>query len=187
MDARVIWAIDEMNHRIAEPLRVAELANGVRLSPSRFAHLFRAETGSAPGEFLHTLRMREARTLLEGTFLSIKEVGTMVGCNDASHFARDFRRFHGMGPRELRMSGGAPLPDPSAARTATISVAAGYADEQQDRLHSFPLSASRGVDREVHYDERYTRAERRAERDLPRNLRIGGPLPFRAALLRARD
>src|SRR5687768_6566869 len=102
MDARVTWSIAEMKRRIAEPIRVADLARGARLSESRFAHLFRRETGVAPAEFLHALRMCNARTLLERTFLTVKEVRALVGCNDGSHFARDFRRFHGMAPRAWR-------------------------------------------------------------------------------------
>lgn len=96
-----------MKRRIAEPLRVADLASGVHLSPSRFAHLFRSETGCAPAEFLQALRMTRARSLLERTFLSVKEVMAIVGYNDASRFARDFCRFHGTAPRAWRATRGA--------------------------------------------------------------------------------
>jgi transcriptional regulator GlxA family with amidase domain len=40
--------------------------------------------------------------LLDRTSLPVKDVMHHVGCSDASHFARDFRRFHGFGPRERR-------------------------------------------------------------------------------------
>ncbi len=87
-----------------DPLPIATLAAGVHLSPSRFAHLFRRHVGTSPAHYLHALRMQRARLTLEQTFLSVKEVMSLVGCNDASHFSRDFRRFHGITPRACRVA-----------------------------------------------------------------------------------
>src|SRR5262245_26677496 len=105
MDARIAWALAHMARRPAEPLSVATLAARVNLSPSRFAHLFRREVGTTPARYLHAVRMLRAWALLEDTFLTVKEVMAQVGCNDPSHFSRDFRRFHGIGPRECRLQG----------------------------------------------------------------------------------
>jgi transcriptional regulator GlxA family with amidase domain len=102
MDPRVARAAREIEIRLAEPLTVAALAAPLNLSSSRFAHLFKAEFGVSPMRYLHTQRMLRARVLLERTFLSVKEVMVQVGCSDPSHFARDFRRFHGMAPSECR-------------------------------------------------------------------------------------
>ena len=134
MDRRIAWTIEEMKRRIAAPIRVADLASGVRLSPSRFAHLFRSETGCAPAEFLQALRMIQARSLLERTFLTVKEVMAIVGYNDASHFARDFRRLHGMAPRAWRTTRGASAigDDDTTKPTATVPAIAASADERQD-------------------------------------------------------
>jgi transcriptional regulator GlxA family with amidase domain len=107
MDPRIQWATTELERRLAEPLSVGQLAAECNLSPSRFAHLFRAETGVSPMRYLHTQRMLRARVLLERTFLTVKQVMTQVGCGDPSHFARDFRRFHGMAPSDCRSAGGA--------------------------------------------------------------------------------
>jgi AraC family transcriptional regulator, arabinose operon regulatory protein len=108
MDPRIQWATTELEQRIAEPVSVTQLAAAVNLSPSRFAHLFRDETGVSPMRYLHTQRMVRARVLLERTFLTVKQVMAQVGCGDPSHFARDFRRFHGMAPSECRAAGGGP-------------------------------------------------------------------------------
>jgi AraC family transcriptional regulator, arabinose operon regulatory protein len=101
-DPRITWALDHLAAHLAEPLRVATLAACVNLSPSGFAHLFRREVGTSPARYLRDERMRRARLLLERTFLTVKEVMTLVGCTDASHFSRDFKRFHGVAPSELR-------------------------------------------------------------------------------------
>jgi transcriptional regulator GlxA family with amidase domain len=101
-DARITWIVDYMHRRIAEPMSMDRLAELVNLSPSRFRALFAAQTGTAPVRYLQRLRLRRARMLLERTFLNVKEVMALVGYNDPSHFARDFKREHGAPPSEIR-------------------------------------------------------------------------------------
>ena len=102
MDARVTRALEQLENRIHEPLTVRTLAADLGLSPSRFSHLFRAEVGASPMRYLHVLRMNRALLLLEHTALSVREVMVHVGYSDPSHFARDFRRHHGVSPRARR-------------------------------------------------------------------------------------
>ena len=94
--------MSEIEARMGEPLRLGELAAAAGLSTSRFRHLFREETGVSPVTYLRQRRMERARILLQRTFLNVKEVMAQVGVRDQSHFARDFRRHHGMSPREVR-------------------------------------------------------------------------------------
>jgi transcriptional regulator GlxA family with amidase domain len=107
MDPRIAAATAYIEQHLHEPFDVTRLAATVNLSPSRFSRLFRAEWGISPLRYVRNKRMERARILLERTFLSVKEVMTQVGCNDPSHFARDFRAYHGMPPREWRIAVGA--------------------------------------------------------------------------------
>jgi AraC family transcriptional regulator of arabinose operon len=102
MDARVAWAMAVIEHDLQSPLDVAALAAGANLSRSRFAHLFRRETGLSPARFVRLRRLDRARVLLETTFLTVKEVMAIVGLNDQSHFSRAFRAHHGVSPRQWR-------------------------------------------------------------------------------------
>jgi AraC family transcriptional regulator, arabinose operon regulatory protein len=102
IDGRVTWAIAEMQRRIGEEISVPALAAAVNLSRSRFAHLFKHETGVSPARYLRDQRLERARDLLESTFLSVKEVMAAVGFNDPSHFSRDFHRTFGASPRAWR-------------------------------------------------------------------------------------
>ena len=97
-----------MTEHLEQPLPVQELGRRVNLSPSRFAHLFRHEIGCGPARYLRELRLDRARTLVEQSTLSIKEIMARVGFNDPSHFTRDFTRRHGAPPRTVRARARSP-------------------------------------------------------------------------------
>ena len=142
MDSRIAHVIEHMETTIADPLSVPKLAALAELSASRFAHLFRDEVGKPPARYLRELRMERARVLLERTVLTVREVMSQVGFRDPSHFARDFRRYHGVAPSVLRgrLSPTAPLrtashdPVRKAARELAQDAAYG-SDQVHDRLN----------------------------------------------------
>jgi len=82
------------------------MAEIVNLSPSRLRYLFKKETGVAPGHYLRTFRLEQAKELLEKTFLSVKEITRRVGVNDQSHFIREFKKAYGLTPAQYRTSRG---------------------------------------------------------------------------------
>jgi AraC family transcriptional regulator of arabinose operon len=108
MDPRIKRALAQIDAQLHDRVSVARLAADAELSPSRFAHLFRVHVGASPAQYLRERRMTLALVLLDRTSLPVREVMLHVGCNDPSHFARDFRRFHGFGPRERRTALGVP-------------------------------------------------------------------------------
>ncbi|HLL16319.1 MAG TPA: helix-turn-helix domain-containing protein [Pyrinomonadaceae bacterium] len=79
-----------------------DMARSVNLTSFHFCHLFKAETGSSPARHLKALRLERARELLETTRLNVKEIRALVGLNDESHFARDFRATYGLTPQQHR-------------------------------------------------------------------------------------
>ncbi|WP_218136358.1 helix-turn-helix domain-containing protein [Nonomuraea jiangxiensis] len=81
---------------------VASLAAAVALSPSRFAHLFAAETGRPPMQAVRQARVRHAAGLLEVTDLDIGQVAAASGFVSPFHFSRAFRREYGLPPRDYR-------------------------------------------------------------------------------------
>lgn len=98
MDPRVTWAVTIMEQRLAERLRITDLAQQAGLSPSRFTRLFRRDTGMTPCRYQQALRLRRAAVLLTQTALSIREVMAQVGIHHPGHFARQFRQYHGFNP-----------------------------------------------------------------------------------------
>src|SRR3954462_1785464 len=113
LDPRITWIVSHMQRHLQESMSVGELATRINLSESRFRAIFTAQTGVGPAQYLQWLRLRRARLLLERTFLNVKEVMALVGYNDPSHFARDFRREHGAAPSEMRAPGEQRARNPS--------------------------------------------------------------------------
>jgi transcriptional regulator GlxA family with amidase domain len=79
-----------------------ELGQLVNLSGSRLRHLFKAEMDQTPAQYLKTIRMSEAATLLRTTFLSVKEIMNRVGISNESHFVHEFKKAHGLAPSKYR-------------------------------------------------------------------------------------
>jgi transcriptional regulator GlxA family with amidase domain len=101
--AQVQKAIEMMKEDTRRAFSTADMARHAQLSPRRFSYLFREETGTTPARFLKSLRMLQAKDLLENTFLGTKEIMRKVGFSSDSHFARDFKRYYGMTPGQYRL------------------------------------------------------------------------------------
>jgi AraC family transcriptional regulator of arabinose operon len=78
------------------------VARRVNLSPSRLRHVFFESLGISPSRLLKLVRIKRANGLLNGSFLSVKEVMFSVGINDPSHFSRDYERMVGERPSFTR-------------------------------------------------------------------------------------
>ncbi len=103
-DKRVNRAIEimEISGRDAAQTTEAEFAASVNLSVSRFAHLFRQQTGMAPLEMLQSIRLQKCGRLLRETQLSIKEIAWQAGFRTSGGFARAFKKTFGTTPLEFR-------------------------------------------------------------------------------------
>jgi AraC-like DNA-binding protein len=104
IDARVARAREVLEGAPDRRAPLAEVAAAVALSPSRLAHLFRAEVGLPPRRYLLWLRLRDAiGELASGA--SITDAAHAAGFADGPHFTRTFRRMLGFTPADaLRVS-----------------------------------------------------------------------------------
>ena len=105
MDSRITQAITFMRQNLGVRLTEKEFAQKAGLTAQHFCVLFKTETGETPARYLNKLRMDKARELLDegdGSRLSVKEIAAVVGCNDLSHFVRDFEKRFGLSPKRYR-------------------------------------------------------------------------------------
>lgn len=97
-DIRIRHAVEFIEKRFAEKIRIQDLASKVCLSESRFLHLFRQETGCSVFGFLTGIRLKTARQLLEVSGASIQNVMEQCGFHDQSRFGKLFKEFTGYSP-----------------------------------------------------------------------------------------
>jgi transcriptional regulator GlxA family with amidase domain len=69
------------------------------MSPSHFNRAFKSVFGSAPAEFVETLRINEAKRRLSVPKRTLETIAASVGFSDAQTFQRAFERRLGAKPR----------------------------------------------------------------------------------------
>jgi AraC family transcriptional regulator len=98
---RVLAFIEE---RLAESIRVRELAAAVHMSPYHFARMFKQATGQPPHVYITSQRMDQAKNLLGNSDLSLVEVAASVGYQTQAHFTGVFHKHVGVTPRTFRLN-----------------------------------------------------------------------------------
>ncbi len=102
MDRRVKKVLEIIEGNLRGKLHVDDLSQSVNLSPSRLHHLFKAELGMPVVQYIKGLRLKQAKGLLETSFLTVKEITLNVGYNDESRFVQDFKKAYGLTPAQYR-------------------------------------------------------------------------------------
>lgn len=93
-----LWAAS--NYREESPVAQMQALSGL---PERtFKRRFQQATGMTPLEYVHTVRLEEAKQMLESTDLPVETIAFEVGYQDASFFGRLFRRKVALTPAQYR-------------------------------------------------------------------------------------
>jgi AraC-like DNA-binding protein len=88
--------------RLAEPLRIPDLAREVGLSHNQLIRLFRATFGTTVVGFIQERRVQRSKHLLLHSTLPIKVIAAEVGMADLHFFNKTIRRTLGASPRQIR-------------------------------------------------------------------------------------
>jgi len=88
--------------RADQTVSIDLLSERFSVSRRHITRLFRERTGLSIGAFQQSVRLSEARRLLQTTDLPIGEVAFRVGFESGSALARALRRRDGLAPREVR-------------------------------------------------------------------------------------
>jgi len=91
-------AIGWIREHYDAPLKIAELAEAVHLSPSVLHRRFKAATIMSPLQYQKQVRLLEARKLLMGGGIEAANVAFQVGYESPSQFSREYRRLFGASP-----------------------------------------------------------------------------------------
>jgi transcriptional regulator GlxA family with amidase domain len=93
-----VWIAE--NYEIDNPVEGMRKHSG--LASRTFKRRFRSATGYLPLEYAQTLRVEEAKHLLETSDMPIDRIGTEVGYEDPASFRRLFKRMTGITPGSYR-------------------------------------------------------------------------------------
>ncbi len=93
-------AIAYLHSRYKDPISRADIASHIGVSERHLSRCFLQEVGLTPMTYLHRLRVKMAKSLLETKNMSITEIALEVGFSSAGYFARIFREEEGISPRE---------------------------------------------------------------------------------------
>jgi AraC-like DNA-binding protein len=119
LDPRVARAMLQIGRFCGEPVTAASCAAEAGLSPSRFLHLFKEQTGIS---FRSFRAWKRARHLLHfaNQEINLAHLAQDIGYPDSTHFSHSIRRFYGLKPRAI-FSGSRDLAIYSSRRSATVA------------------------------------------------------------------
>ena len=106
-DAAIAKCQEWIAERYSDPAPVAGMAKVSGLAERTFKRRFQAATGMSPLEYVHTLRLEEAKHMLETGDDPVEAIANEVGYEDAGFFSRLFRRKVSLTPAQYRKRFGA--------------------------------------------------------------------------------
>ena len=90
------------NEHYNEPINIEEYAQSRGMSVSWFLRNFKQITTMSPMQYILSIRMNNAVTLLETTDYNVTEISAIIGYDNPLYFSRIFRKQVGMAPSDFR-------------------------------------------------------------------------------------
>ncbi len=94
-------AMEYMNNHYAQRLSLEEIANAAGLSKYHFSREFKKATHTTVTSYLNMIRCNHAKTLILNNAYSVQDAAQACGFENASFFAKTFRRIMGCLPSKL--------------------------------------------------------------------------------------
>jgi AraC-like DNA-binding protein len=99
--------VNNLFNQYAEPHNLADSAESAGMSIPRFCRKFRKATGMTFTAYINSMRINNAKKLLQQSKLYVDDISFECGFNSVSFFNRKFREQTGMTPMEYRRRFGA--------------------------------------------------------------------------------
>ncbi|MCD9021676.1 response regulator transcription factor [Cohnella silvisoli] len=98
----VLHSMAFIHAHFAEDINRGIIANSVFINPAYLSRLFRKETGKTLTEYVQSVRMDHARTLLDNDGKSVSEASLQSGFPNLPYFSKVFKQYYGVTPQEYR-------------------------------------------------------------------------------------
>ena len=90
------------NEHYNEQISIEDYAQSRNMSVSWFQRSFKQIVNYSPMQYILTIRMNNAASLLESTDYSMAEISAIVGYDNPLYFSRLFKKQKGVSPSEYR-------------------------------------------------------------------------------------
>jgi AraC family transcriptional regulator len=90
--------LKEMLHESSTDCRLADLARAVDVHPVHLSREFAKYFGASLGDYIRTIKVQRAMTLLPDTELSLTDIAFECEFADQSHFIRSFKSYYHITP-----------------------------------------------------------------------------------------
>lgn len=101
-DARITRAVELIEAKYPKKIPTAHLARQAGLHPSSFIRLFKQCTGHTPLDYLTSLRLEEACSMLHYDEATLEEIAERTGFGERGYFTRIFSRTLNCSPAKYR-------------------------------------------------------------------------------------
>lgn len=91
-----------IRHHLSDTIKTEDIANSLFMSRSYLSTRFKAETGMKLSEYIHYIKISEAKHLLAHTDKTLSIISNYLGYSSQSHFTRVFKKLVGTSPIEYR-------------------------------------------------------------------------------------
>ena len=89
-------------HYAENSLNINTIAEGISKNPKYISKVFKDETGGSILDYIHALRINEAKSILESGECSLEEVAEKVGYTNVMTFRRAFVKLTGVAPGKYK-------------------------------------------------------------------------------------
>ena len=96
-DATVSFMTQKMNVEFAEDADIKAVMSNVY-----FRSLFKAQYHLSPSQYIISVRLKNAKSLMKYSFLTLEECALQSGFSSLQYFCRVFKKYTGMTPSEYR-------------------------------------------------------------------------------------
>lgn len=97
----VDYTVYYLENHYEEEITLERLAHDQYISPAYLSKIFKEATGMSPINYLINIRLNRAKELLHHEHLTVKEIASTVGYQDAYHFSKSFKKQFGIAPSSV--------------------------------------------------------------------------------------
>ncbi|GIO93868.1 MULTISPECIES: response regulator transcription factor [Paenibacillus] len=98
----VSFLVEQVQHHYPEELSLKTLSQRLQMHPNYLGQLFQQEVGASFSDYLNQYRIEKATQLLLHTDQKTADIALGVGYTDSSYFYRQFKKYTGVSPTEMR-------------------------------------------------------------------------------------